>query len=202
MLGPAFFMLIETSIQKGIRAALSFDIGVFISDIIYILIAYLFYQEISSLLNDSNKLLLKLVGGVIFIGFGSMTYLKKKAPTATDQQFIAYSVKNSREYWMLFIKGFFLNFANPMMIIYWLSVITIGIQKTDHIMGVDPVLIYLGFILITFFSFDIIKIFAAKKLRPFVTPQLLNNLNRFISFILIGFGIILFIQGIFYFIKL
>lgn len=201
MLGPSFFMLIETSIQKGIRAAVSFDFGVLISDIIYILIAYLFFQEISGLLNGSNIFLLKIVGGIIFVSFGSLT-LKKKTPTNSDQQIICYSVKNSREYWMLFIKGFLLNFANPMIILYWLSVITIGIQKQERFIGIDPILIYLLIILITFFSIDIIKIFAAKKLRPFVTPQLLHNLNRFISFILIGFGTLLFFQGIVYFIKL
>ena len=38
MVGPAFFVLLETSIRKGARAALSFDAGVLLSDFIYILI--------------------------------------------------------------------------------------------------------------------------------------------------------------------
>ena len=31
MIGPVFFMLIETSITKGVRAAIAFDIGVIIA---------------------------------------------------------------------------------------------------------------------------------------------------------------------------
>ena len=40
-MGPAFFVLIETSITKGFRAALYFDLGVIIADIVFISIAYL-----------------------------------------------------------------------------------------------------------------------------------------------------------------
>ena len=36
MVGPVFFVLLETSITKGARSALMLDLGVFISDIIYI----------------------------------------------------------------------------------------------------------------------------------------------------------------------
>ena len=40
MIGPVFFVLIETSITKGIRAAIAFDAGVIIADIIFISVAY------------------------------------------------------------------------------------------------------------------------------------------------------------------
>ena len=35
MLGPAFFVLIETSIEKGFRAATFFDLGLIFPDIIF-----------------------------------------------------------------------------------------------------------------------------------------------------------------------
>ena len=40
MIGPVFFMLIQTSILKGARAAIIFDLGVIIGDICFILLAY------------------------------------------------------------------------------------------------------------------------------------------------------------------
>ena len=40
MIGPLFFVLLETSLTKGIKAAIALDIGVLISDLLYILIAY------------------------------------------------------------------------------------------------------------------------------------------------------------------
>ena len=39
-IGPVFFILIETSITKGIRSALAFDIGAISGDIFFIVLAY------------------------------------------------------------------------------------------------------------------------------------------------------------------
>ena len=36
MIGPVFFMLIQTSIIKGARAAIAFDLGVILGDIVFI----------------------------------------------------------------------------------------------------------------------------------------------------------------------
>ena len=45
MIGPVFFVLLETSIRKGIRAAIAFDLGVILNDIVYIGIAFFFLQS-------------------------------------------------------------------------------------------------------------------------------------------------------------
>lgn len=200
MLGPVFFLLIETSIRKGIRSAIYFDLGVLSSDVLYILIAYIFFHEISHLLEGSHIFLFKAIGGFVFIAYGVLS-LRGKMNSNKEKE-AEKEIGNNREFWVNYIKGFLLNFANPMIIIYWLSVITIGIQKENDIMGIDPILIYMAMILVTFFSIDIFKIFTAKKLQPFVTPTLMKNINRFISIILIGFGVILVIQGVVYFAKL
>ena len=48
MIGPVFFILLETSIIKGFRAALVFDLGVVSGDIVFIGIAYLgSYRSVS-----------------------------------------------------------------------------------------------------------------------------------------------------------
>ena len=52
MIGPLFFVLLETSLTKGIKAAIALDIGVLISDLLYILIAYVFYAEFFSYLKN------------------------------------------------------------------------------------------------------------------------------------------------------
>ena len=40
MIGPVFFMLIQTSILKGARAAIAFNLGVILGDVAFIVIAY------------------------------------------------------------------------------------------------------------------------------------------------------------------
>ena len=66
MIGPVFFVLLETSIRRGVRSALAVDLGVLISDVIYILIAFVFYSEVSALAKGDNQHLLKIIGGVLF----------------------------------------------------------------------------------------------------------------------------------------
>jgi threonine/homoserine/homoserine lactone efflux protein len=90
-----------------------------------------------------------------------------------------------------------LNFTNPLVIFYWFSVITLGAKSSDHL-NTDNVsiLIYLAVILVTFFSFDLLKIFGARKLRPLVTDKLLVFLNQLIGVIFFCFGVFLVAQGI------
>ena len=84
MLGPAFFVLLETSIRKGIKSALAFDAGVLLSDIVYIIIACVFLKEVSQLSDGDNNSLIKAVGGILFIGFGFYTFRKKIKETKLD----------------------------------------------------------------------------------------------------------------------
>ena len=40
-IGPVFFTVLETSISKGIKAAIFVDIGVILSDVLFFIIAFL-----------------------------------------------------------------------------------------------------------------------------------------------------------------
>ena len=48
IVGPVFFVLLETSIKKGIRHAIFLDIGVLFSDILYLIASFFFAQEINT----------------------------------------------------------------------------------------------------------------------------------------------------------
>ncbi len=195
MIGPVFFVILETSIRRGVKAALALDLGVLISDLVYILIAYVFYSEVSGLINGENKGILKLIGGILFIIYGAFTYFKKPKEEKVDE--VGNVVQNSTDYFMLALKGFLLNFANPLVIFYWFSVITMGAKNSEHAgTNENSILFFLGVILVTFFSFDLLKILGAKKLRPLVTERLLVALNQLIGIVFFGFGVFLVIQGI------
>ena len=53
-IGPGFFVLLETSITKGFRAAFVFDLGIVFGDIIFILIAYLSTNQLLEQLKDKG----------------------------------------------------------------------------------------------------------------------------------------------------
>ena len=73
--GPAFFVLLQTSIKNGIRQAMAFDLGVLIADIAYIFVAYLFFAEVQALQSHEGNL--RIGSGVIFIIFGLMLFSGK-----------------------------------------------------------------------------------------------------------------------------
>ncbi|MDE0598951.1 MAG: LysE family transporter, partial [Dokdonia donghaensis] len=120
LIGPVFFVLLETAATKGFRAALSFDIGVIIADIIFIMVAYLSSYQL--LENLSNQPGLYVFGGAILIVYGLTIYLKKPTRDALDPN--RAKVKKGG-YLQLFIKGFLLNFINIGVLVFWLGILII-----------------------------------------------------------------------------
>lgn len=195
MVGPVFFVLLQTSIKRGIRSALALDLGVLLSDLVYVLIAYLFYSEVSALLSGDKQDVMKVVGGSLFLIYGTVTFFKRtKEPELDDEG----NIKQTKtDYALLVLKGFLLNFANPMVIFYWISVISFG-DRTDceGLTRGEVISYYLVTLFLTFFAIDVLKIIGAKKLRPLVTEKILTSLNHLIGITFFLFGIYLVAKGL------
>ena len=177
MVGPVFFILLETSITKGVRASLYLDLGVFISDVIYILFAFIFASQIKNFTNDAsnNNFILGIIGGVLFVGYGIYTLFSKSKHELTPKNNSTTSKNNDSV--VLGIKGFMLNFANPAVLFYWIGII-----------------VFVALVLLTYFAMDVLKILGAKKLRPLVTDSLLLALNRLIGIVFTAFGVFLILK--------
>jgi threonine/homoserine/homoserine lactone efflux protein len=202
--GPVFFVLLENSITKGIRSALAIDFGVILSDVFYILLSVLFVEQINSLLSGKNKELFDILGGLIFIAFGIVNLFKQSKIHNGDQELeelsekyhLSESTDPKKNFGLMIAKGFLLNFANPLVIFYWLSVVSLA--KRESLDGSNFYLfLFLVIIITTFICFDIIKIVTAKKIRNLVTFKLLNLLNKFIGSVFIGFGLFFIFRVIF-----
>ena len=199
MVGPVFFILLETSITKGIRAALALDIGVFISDILYILFALSFVDQISSINSGENKLIFGFIGGSIFIIYGTFYFFKKSKMvdlTLEAENTSKEVAAAPKDYLLLGLKGFILNIANPAVIFYWLSILSLAAQSVpDNTKNPNTwILLFISILLGTYFSIDVLKVFTAKRLRTLVNQNLLNALNILI-------GLIFLLTGIFQIIK-
>jgi threonine/homoserine/homoserine lactone efflux protein len=200
MIGPIFFLLLETSITKGFRSALALDFGVLISDIIYVLIAVMFVEQIKGLI-AGNKLMFSIIGGSIFVIYGIIN-LVRKVELLDTQKLEGIDVNidsmkqqnNTKDYVFLGLKGFVLNFANPMVIFYWVSVASVANNAVPDKNSTTWAFVFLCVVLLTFFSIDILKIIAAKKIRPLVNQTLLNGLNRLIGIVFTLFGLFLILQ--------
>ena len=194
MMGPVFFILIETSIRKGFRAAVAFDLGVLFSDAIYILLAKVFIIEVSLIDTTKNKALFAFIGGGLFILYGIYNFFKKYE--ITEESHVESQEVEKRDYLRLFLKGFLLNFANPLVLFYWFSVITLANQSVGSEGGELKLMIFLGVVLVTFFLFDLLKIVGAKQLKPLMTPYLFKQMNRLIGIVFCLFGLFLILQNL------
>ena len=120
MIGPVFFVLIETSVTKGFRAAVVFDLGVIVADVFFIALAY--FSSFQLLENLSNQPGLFVFGGMIITVYGIIIFLKK--PKKTTQQ-ANEQISDKTNYFGMFIKGFLINFItqNQMIRVYVLLII-------------------------------------------------------------------------------
>ena len=75
MLGPAFFTLLQTSLEKGFRHAVRLAFGVFLSDAFLVTISIL---GASRLFNDpAASRIIGIVGGLSLVLIGIYTFRKK-----------------------------------------------------------------------------------------------------------------------------
>lgn len=191
MIGPVFFVLLETSITKGFRAAMVFDIGVVLADVFFIAVAYFSsYRLIQSIKDDPA---LFIFGGIIMFTYGTITFLKlRKAHKLIeeDEEVVEQIKKN---YFNLFIKGFLLNFINIGVLGFWLAIlITIG-PKLD--MDANRMVIFFSAVIGSYLVTDIGKVLLAKQLRSKLTPVNIIKVKKASSVLLILFGMVLMLQG-------
>ncbi len=190
MIGPVFFILLETSITKGFRAAIVFDLGVVLGDIFFIAIAYLgSYRLIQSL---KDKPALFIFGGIIMLAYGIISFVKlKKEEKINDEEIDRDIIK--RNYGSLFIKGFLLNVINIGVLGFWLAVIISVGPKLE--MQNSRMFTFFTAVIVTYLLVDCIKILLAKQLKSKMTPTNILKIKKVISIVLMVFGVVLMIQG-------
>lgn len=191
MVGPVFFTLIETSITKGFKAGLFFDLGAMTADIIFVLIALYGTSKILEKVRDDPGLL--IFGGVILIAYGVISYIR------TSRSLVRivrehYAVRVKKDLGGLFLKGFLLNFVNFGVLAGWIGTIIMANALTG---GEHGVKLFLITVLVTFFLTDLLKISLAKKLKKRLTPRVIFRTKKWVSIIIIAFGVLLLAEGIF-----
>lgn len=193
LLGPVFFVLLETAAIKGFRAAFSFDLGVILADIIFLFIAYLSTTKLLSRIKDDPALF--LFGGMILATYGVMSFVQTKKVLRQDDDTPEIRKLSKSDYFGLAVKGFLLNFINIGVLGFWLGLIIVFGPKLD--MEQDRIMVFFGSVLGTYLILDIFKILLAKKLNRKLTPNRIYLMKKGISILLIVFGGMLIFQGLF-----
>ncbi|MDB9782113.1 LysE family translocator [Winogradskyella sp.] len=191
-IGPVFFVLLETSVTKGFTSAIIFDLGVILADIVFILVIFKSTDTLLDKIKDDPKLL--VFGGVLLVIYGLISFIK------TSKSFRSIVREHHRielpkkDYGVLFVKGFLLNFINIGVLLGWLGFIVIGTSITTSKNGV---VIFIATMIISYFLTDLVKIAAAKRLKSKLTPRRIFKTKKIVALVILVFGIILLSQGLF-----
>ncbi len=184
LFGPAFFKLINTSIQHGFKHGLMLAWGVFLSDLLVVILClfgfanimeYPIFQKFYSLL---AAVLLFLLGIKAF-KHQYRTFAKSYASRVPEN-------KNM-------LKGFALNLINPFTFILWLNVQgTVSLKYAGSKDYIWLVSINLFSILLVIFLMDILKVYLSHLLGKRLNIRLFFYINKY-------FGVLLMAIAFFFF---
>lgn len=192
MFGPAFFTLLQTSLEKGFKSAFWIANGIFLCDSLLVLISFLGASRLFT--DPSASKVIGIVGGVILVLMGIYTFRKKVViKTSNEAERLQPSSPG-----MYFLKGFLMNLANPGTWIFWfVTVGAITAQYTTESGEVVGFRVFIFFLitLCTIFSMDVLKSFIANKIKKIVNERTIKVVNKVVGVVLVLFGLYLILSS-------
>ncbi len=190
LVGPLLFALVQTGIEKGIRAGIIMGLGIWLSDLLFISGAYWGVSHIMAITEmDHFEFYLGGIGGIILIVIGIATMLTR--PPAVEN---ASSSSKGSSYFALAMKGFAINTFNPFTVLFWISMMSTVVLK-DDLSGLEAFLFF-GGIMGTVIFFDSLKVVLAKMIRKKLKPVYILRMRQVSGAALLIFGIVLMIRVI------
>ena len=187
IMGPVFWVLLETSITKGFKAAVAFDLGVMLADICFIAVCYL--GSFQLLEDEQNKQGLFVLGGTILLIYGIFSWINRNKKNKKQPK-----IKNFKENYLgLAVKGFAINILNVGVFIFWGGVTIVSSPASGK--SFTTFVIFFSIVLLSYFITDLLKISVANKFKNLLTGKGILIVNSIISIILIVSGVVLIIKG-------
>jgi len=187
--GPLVFTIIKQSIVNGRTGGFSFIAGIWLSDLLIVVLSNVFSEAVTSLLHFKKAI--GIFGSLFLVGMG-VFYLFLKTIKQRSAEESAIRVSGSTHA-RLIIAGFFINILNPAVIAFWLTTATtlaIANSVTDRIV------IFSTCILVNFGA-DVGKVLLAGKLSKKLTHRNIVLINKISGLLLLIFGVALFL-GVLY----
>lgn len=181
--GPVIFTIIKQSLNNGREGGFSFIAGVWLSDILLIVISNAFSEFVTSLM--AYRELLGIIGSAFLILMGIFyLFIKKIKIQNADGGIIKFTKSDVIR---IFTSGFFLNTLNPNVFLFWLGTATAFASRYTFN---ERILIF-SICLAVNIAADILKVLMAGKLRKRLTLHNISLINKISGTILIGFGVAL-----------
>ncbi len=190
--GPLFFLILETSISKGIKAAFLIDLGAVFADAIFVSVAFLGTKSLLADIQDNPNLY--ILGGVLLLVYtiiSAITTMSKKEEIIENGHI---EPKGFRLF-TYFLKGFFLNIINIGTFLFWLGLL-VSIAPTLEL-ETSRIIVFFSTVMLGYLFLGFIKIVLAKQLSKTLTPPVIYKIRMFVCFLLVVFGIYFIYQGVY-----
>ncbi len=193
LIGPIFFTLLQTGVERGFRAGAMVGLGIWMSDLMYILIFYSGVSQIDQWVRgDAFSFYTGVIGGLILMSFGAWALLTKPALASHTELHL----RPSSSYFSLWAKGFFINAFNPFAPIFWFTIVSAALLRSAS--QANYLYLYFTGIIATVASTDLLKVLLAKRIRHWLQPVHILWFRRISGIALIIFGIVLMVKTIYF----
>ena len=188
IMGPVFWVLLETSITKGFKAAVAFDLGVMFADVCFIGICYL--GSFQLLEDEQNKQGLFVLGGTILLLYGLFSWINRAKKNKENLD-----IQESKEnYFGLAAKGFAINILNVGVFIFWGGVTIVSSPASGK--SFTSFVLFFSIVLFSYFITDLLKISVANRFKSLLTGKGIVIVNSIVSLILVISGVVLILKGV------
>lgn len=189
LIGPVFFALIRTSIDKGFKSGAYLALGIALSDA---LAATVVYFGVSRFTDSSVfEVYLGWVGGLLMIAFGAAPFVKG----ASQKKFLPNRAINRAQGLRYILEGLLLNLLNPFVYIFWLGVVGYVTVSTEYAPE-GHFFFFLGAIA-TVFMTDLLKVYVANRITDYLNARIIGLIDKIAGLGLMAFGVRLLVYAIY-----
>jgi threonine/homoserine/homoserine lactone efflux protein len=195
--GPVIFTIIKQSINHGRRGGFSFITGVWLSDVIWVVLSNSFSEAVKTLLNFKTPI--GIAGSMFLIGMGIyFAFIKKIAPRRlqepTEIAGDEYTPTGKKtNYLAIFTSGFLINTLNPAVIAFWVAM---AVSLASEYSFNQRIIIFTTCLGINMLA-DVGKVLGAGSIGKKLSDKNILRINRISGFLYLAFGVII-LAGIIY----
>lgn len=179
--GPVIFTIVKQSIYNGHEGGFSFVAGVWISDIVLVVLSNAFTELVKELLEYKKAIGYTGSGFLLAMGVYYLFFKKTKINANGENVVVKLGAKDHTQ---ICISGFLINTLNPSVIIFWL--VNATAFAVSHTLQ-QRIIIFTTCILFNIIA-DVAKVLLAGGLRKRLTPHNISLITRISGGILIGFA--------------
>ncbi len=191
--GPIFFSILQVSIERGRTAGIALVAGQWLSDIIYIVLAFQGAAWIQKVQEDQGfrvelATYLGTAGSIFLLILGLILLLSKPKDAG------AIHLKN-KSLWGYFTQGFLINTLTPFPIFFWVSLMSSAMGRN---MSNNNSLLLCFSVLAMVVITDWLKVYAARFIQGYLSQKTILGVRRAAGLGLALFGLGIFIRIFFF----